>query len=146
MRVGVIGHGESVFFHSPDTGFLACLWDLPPDMSIRSDICVSLGNLLLKLRGISRSSVILESDSPQSDNRKGNSIHSSWETWCQHTLLPVIQGYHGLHQRMHSCGCCIGSAVEQRNQCTALAIRRSLWPDMRRLQLPLDDGCRLVLS
>ena len=41
---------------------------------------VSLCNLMMKLRGISRSFAILGSDSPQSDNRKGNSIHAPWET------------------------------------------------------------------
>ena len=35
---------------------------------------VSLCNLMLKLRGISRSSAILGLDSPQSNNRKDNSI------------------------------------------------------------------------
>ena len=60
-------------------------------------------------------------------------------------LFPVIQGYHGLHQRQHWCGCCIGSAVERRNQGTALAIRPMIRPQTRRLQLPLDDWCRLVL-
>ena len=35
---------------------------------------VSLCNLMLKLRGISRSSAILGLDSPQSNNREDNSI------------------------------------------------------------------------
>ena len=42
----------------------------------RPETWVSLCNLMLKLCGISRSSAILVSDSPQSNNRKGNSIHS----------------------------------------------------------------------
>ena len=72
---------ESVFLHSPDKGFWACLGDLPPDMPRRPEIWVSLGNLMLKHRGISRSSAILGSDSPQSNNRKD---HSLWIT----TFIP----------------------------------------------------------
>ena len=67
---------ESVFLRSPEKGFWACLGDLPPDMPRRPETWVSLFNFMLKLRGISRSSAILGSDSPQSNNRKGNSIHS----------------------------------------------------------------------
>ena len=105
---------ESVFLRSPDKGFWACLGDLPPDMPRRPEIWVLLCNSMLKLCGISRSSAILGSDSPQSNNRKD--------------LMPthVIVGYlrlPRLHQRMHWCGCCIGSAVEQRNQGIPLAIR-----------------------
>ena len=82
VRVGMIGHGEllrTFSFSRPITG---------SGMSKRSTLrhaqtaedLVSMRNLLLKLRGISRSSAILRSDSPQSNNRKGNSIHSPWET------------------------------------------------------------------
>ena len=39
------------------------------------------------------------------------------------TLWPVIQGYHGLHQRLHWCESCIGTAAERRSQGTQLAIR-----------------------
>ena len=64
----------SVFFRSPDKGFWACLGDLPPDRPRRSKTWVSLCNLMLKHCGISRSSAILGSDSPQSNNRKDNSF------------------------------------------------------------------------
>ena len=47
---------ESVFLRSPNKGFWACLGDLPPDMPKRPETWVSLCNLMLKLRGISRSS------------------------------------------------------------------------------------------
>ena len=60
---------ESVFLRLPDKGFWACLGDLPPDMPRRLATWVSLCNLMLKLCGISRSSAILRSDSPQSNNR-----------------------------------------------------------------------------
>ena len=56
---------ESVFLRSPDKGFWACLGDLPLDMPRRPETWVSLRNLMLKLRGISRSSAILGSDSPR---------------------------------------------------------------------------------
>ena len=67
---------ESVFLHSPNKGFWACLGYLPPDMPRRPETWVSLCNLMLRLRGISRSSAIFGLDSPQCNNRKGNSIHS----------------------------------------------------------------------
>ena len=68
---------ESVFLRSPDKGFWACLGDIPPDMPRRPETWVSLCYLMLKLCGISRSSAILGSDSPQSNNRKD---HSLWVT------------------------------------------------------------------
>ena len=59
---------------SPDKGFWACLGDLTPDIPRRPETWVSLCNLMLKLCGISHSSVILGSDSPLSNNRKDNSL------------------------------------------------------------------------
>ena len=53
--------------------------DPPPDMPRRPETWVSLCNLMWKLSCISRSSAILRSNSPQSNNRKGNSIHSPCE-------------------------------------------------------------------
>ena len=52
------------------------------DMPRRLETWVLLCNLMLKLRGISRSSAILGSDSPESSNRKGNFIHSSPAVWA----------------------------------------------------------------
>ena len=73
----MIGHGRllrafSFAWGMPDKGFWACPGDLPPDMPRRPETWVSLCSLLLKLRGISRSSAILRSVSPQSNNRKDN--------------------------------------------------------------------------
>ena len=65
---------EGVFLRSPDKEFWACLGDLPPNMLRRPETWVSLCNLMLKLRGISRSSAILGLDSPQSNNGKDNSL------------------------------------------------------------------------
>ena len=73
----MIGHGgllSAFSFARPDKGFWACLGDLPPDMPRRTETWVSLWNLMLKLCGISHSSAILGSDSPQSNNRKDNSL------------------------------------------------------------------------
>ena len=89
----MIGHGgllRAFFLRLPDKGFWACLGDLPPDMSRRPRTWVSLCNLMLKLRGISHISAILGSDSPQSNNRKGNSIHPPVRDIKSNTLLPVI--------------------------------------------------------
>ena len=74
----MIGHGGllSVFLRSPGKGFRACLGDLPTDMPRWPETWVSLCNLMLKHRDPLRSTTILGSDSPQSNNRKDNSIHS----------------------------------------------------------------------
>ena len=85
---------ESVFLRSPDTGFWACLGDLPPDMPRRPETWVSLCNLMLKLRSIWRSSAILGSDGPQSNNSKNNSL---WVTPFipreRHNVKHAIAGY-----------------------------------------------------
>ena len=72
----------------------ACLGDLPPDMPRRPETWVSLCNLMLKLHSILLSCPILGSDSPQSNNRRDNSL---WvtpfiprERTNVNTLLPVI--------------------------------------------------------
>ena len=132
---------EGVFLRSPDEGFWACLGDLPPDMPRRPGTWVSLCNLTLKLCGISRSSAILGSDSPQSNNRKGRDLMSSTRyLYCQlfkattaytsastdarAALAPQLSGGTGVHHWQSA---------------------RRLWPDTRRLQLPLGDCYRLVL-
>ena len=76
VRVGVTGHGgllRAFSFARPITGS-GHTSDLPPDMPRRPETWVSLCNLMLKLRGISRSSAILGSNSPQSNNRKDSSL------------------------------------------------------------------------
>ena len=60
----------------------------------------------------------------------------------KHSYFWLFKATTGLHQRMHWCGCCICSAVELRNQ----GMPRRLRPNTRRLQLPLDDCCRLMIS
>ena len=55
----------------------------------------------------------------------------------------LFQGYHSQHQnlhcwqRLHWYGSCISTAVKRRSQ--------GPWPNTWRLQLPLDDFCRLVI-
>ena len=75
--VRVIGHGGLLREFSfarlirgsgPDKGIY------PLDMLRRPETWVSLCNLMLKLRGISRSSIILWLEIPQSTNRKDNSL------------------------------------------------------------------------
>ena len=141
---------ESVFLRSPDKGFWTCLGDIPPDMPRRPETWVSLYNLMMKLCGISRSSVILGSDSPQSNNRKD---HSLWVTPFIPCKRPnvnhAIAGYlrlprptsapalmrvlHWLRCWAEEPGYATGNPPEDYE------------PDTRRLQLPLDDCCRLVL-
>ena len=65
---------ESVFIRSPEKGFWACLGDLPPDVLRRPETWASLCNLMLKNCGNSRSSAILGSETPRSNNRKDNSL------------------------------------------------------------------------
>ena len=49
---------------------------------------------MLKLHSISHSSGILGSDSPQSNNKKGNSIQPPWETYTN--VKHAIASYLGL--------------------------------------------------
>ena len=106
---------ENVFLCSSDKGFWACLGYLPPDMPRRPETWVSLCNLMLKHRGISRSSAILGSDSPQSNK---------FSTDAGAVLAPLLSG---------------------RTRVRHWQSARRLWPDTRGLQLPSDDCCRLVL-
>ena len=100
---------------------------LPPDMPRRPETWVSLCNLMLKHCGISRSSAILESDSPQSNNRKDNPL---WVTPFISRERPnikhAIAGYLRLPQLTPTPALiesCIGTAVERRNQGKPLVIR-----------------------
>ena len=90
VRVGVIGHGGLLRAFSFAKGFWACLGDLTPDMPRQPETWVSLCNLLLKLCGISGSFAILGSDSPQSYNRKDNSL---WVTPVIPREKPNVKRY-----------------------------------------------------
>ena len=75
----MIGHGGLLRVFSSarpirGSGYIY-MGDSSPDMLRRPETCISLCNLMLKLRGISHSSAMLGSDRPQSNNSKGNSIY-----------------------------------------------------------------------
>ena len=124
---------ESVFLRSLDKVFWACLGDPPSDMPRRPENWISLCNLMLKLRGISRNPAILGSNSPQSNNRKDNSL---WVTpfiqrerpnvkhaIASYLRLPRPTSVPALMRELHWCESCISTAVRRRNQGTPLAIR-----------------------
>ena len=80
--------------------------DLPPDMPRQQETWVSLFDLMLKLRGISRSSAIVGLDSPQSSNRKGNSFIPCERPNVNNTLyaifrLPRPSPAHALMRMLH---------------------------------------------
>ena len=119
-------------------------------MPRRPETWVSLCNLMLNLRGISRSSAIIGSDSPQSNNRKDNCL---WVT----PVIPLERpnGKHAIVGYFKAITAYTSASTDAR---AALSPQLSggtrvhhwqsaqrLWPDTRRLQLPLDDCCRLVL-
>ena len=135
---------ESVFLRSPDKEFWACLGDLPPDMPRRPETWVLLCNLMLNFCGISRSFANPGLDSLQSNNRKGNSIHSPWETLCQ---TPYCRLFKATAAYTSTCTdvSCIGTAVERRDQCIPLAICHEDYSQIRGGCSSLDDCCRLVL-
>ena len=117
-------------------------------MPRRPETWVLLCNLLLKLRGISRSYAILGSDNPQSNKRRDNSL---WATPFIPRERPnvkhAIAGYLRLPQPTPADDARAALALQLS---VATRVRhwqsaRRLWPDTRRLQLPLDDRCRLVL-
>ena len=90
---------ESVFLRSPDKGFWACLGDIPPDMARRPETWVFPVQFNAETLWHFRSSAILGSDSPQSNNRKDNSL---WVTPFipreRHTVKHAIPGYLRLPQ------------------------------------------------
>ena len=102
---------------------------------------------MLKLRGILRSSAILGWDSPQSNNRKGNSIHSLCER--PNVIKHAIAVYLRLPQPKTSAStdacAALASLLSGGTRVRHWQSARSLWPDTRRLQLPLHDCCRVVL-
>ena len=102
---------------------------------------------MLKLRGTSHSSTILRSDSTQSNNRKGNSIHPPVRDLMSNTrLFRATTAY-----TMYTCACTDARAALAPQLSGGARVRhwqsaRRLWPDTWRMQLPLDDCYRLVFS
>ena len=129
---------ESVSLRSPNKWFWACLGDLPPDMPRWPETWVSLCNL-------THCSAILESDSPWSNNRKGNSIHPLWETWCHTLFCWLFKATTAYTSASTDAGAAFAPLFSGGARVRHCQSARRLWPDTRRLQLPLDDCCRLVL-
>ena len=132
---------ERVILRLPNKGFWACLGDLLPYMPRRPETWVSLCSLMLKLCD----SAILWSDSPQSNNRKGNSIHPPWETWCQTLYCRLFNATMAYTSACTDARAALASQLSWGTRVRHWQSARRLWPDTRRLQLPLDDCCRLVL-
>ena len=132
---------ESVFLRSPDKGFWACPGDLPPDMLRRSETWISLCNLMVKLCGISRSSAILGSDSPKSNNGKDNSLWVALFIPLERpSVKPAIAGYLRLPQptpppslmrELH-----YHRIWADGNRVRHWQSAGIVWPDTRKLQLP----------
>ena len=106
---------------------------------------ILLCNLMLKLCGISRSSAILGSDSPQSNNRENNSIHSRERPnentrYCR--LFKATTAYTSAYT---DAGAALAPLLSGGTRVRHWQSTRRLWPDTRRLLLSLDDCCRLVL-
>ena len=125
---------ESVFLRSPDKGFWACLGELLPDMPRQLETWVSLCNSMLKLRGISHSFAILESDSPRSNNSKGNSIHPNWETSCQ--LYRLFKATTAYTSACIDAGAALAPLLSRETRVRHWQSVRRLWPDTRMLQFP----------
>ena len=129
----------------------ACLGDLSPDMPRRPETRVSLCNLMLKPHGILLSSAILGSDSPQSNNRRDNSLRvTPFIPRERPNVKHAIVGYLRLPQPTPCSANTDARAALALHLSGGTRVRhwqsaRRLWPDTRRLQLPLDDCCRLVL-
>ena len=97
-------------------------------------------------RGISRSSAILGSDSPQSNNRKGNSMHSRKRPNANTRYCRLFKATTAYTSTCTDAGAALAPLLSGGTRVRYWQSARRLWPDTRRLQqLPLDDCCRLVL-
>ena len=112
-------------------------------MTRRPETWVSLCNLMLKLHGISRSSAILGSDSPQSNNREDNSL---WVTPFIPGERSNVKHAHAGYLRLPQPTSALAPQLSGGTRVSHWQSARRLWPDTRRLQLPMDDCCRLVLT
>ena len=144
----MVGYWER-FHRSPDEGFWACLGDLPPDMPRRPETFVSLCNLMLKLRGISRFSAILWSDSPQSNNRKDNPL---WVTPfiplerpnVKHTMVGLFKATTAYTSASADARAALATQLSGETRVRHWQTARKLCPDTRRLQLttpPPQNHC-----
>ena len=119
-------------------------------MPRRPETCVSLCNLMLKYCGISRSCAILGLDSPQSNNRKYDSL---WVTPfitrerpnVKHNIAWLFKAITAYTSASTDARAALAPQSSGRTRVRHWQSSRRLWPDTRRLQLPLDDCRRLVL-
>ena len=81
------------------------------------------------------------SDSPQSNNRKGNSIHSPWETQCQTRYCRLFKATTAYTSACTDAGAALAPLLSGGTRVRHWESARRLWSDPRRL----DDCCRLVL-
>ena len=125
---------ESVILRSPDKGFWACLGELFPDMPRQPETWVSLCNSMLKLRSISHRSAIPESDSPQSNNSKGNFIHPTWKTSCQ--LCRLFKATTAYTSACIDADAALAPLLSRETKVRHWQSVRILWPDTRTLQFP----------
>ena len=117
-------------------------------MPRRLETWVSLCNLLLKLRGISHSSAILGSDSPQSNNRKDNSLGvTPFIPRDRPNVKHAIAGLFKLFKATTAYTSAITDARAALAPQLSGGTRVRHWQSTRRLwlQFPLDDCCRLVI-
>ena len=110
-------------------------------MPRRPETFVSLCNLMLKLRGISRSSAILWLDSPQSNNRKDNSL---WVTPfipherpnVKHTMVSLFKATTAYTSASADARAALATQLSRETRVCHWQYARRLCPDTKRLQLP----------
>ena len=130
---------ESVFRRSLEKGFWACLGDLPPDIPRLPETWATVCNLMLALRTTLLSSgrivprVTIVRVTPFIPRDRTNVRHSN----AGYSRLPRPTPAPALMRVLHW----LSGGTRVHHWQSA----RRLWPDTRRLQLPLDDCSRLVL-
>ena len=101
---------------------------------------VLLCNLMLKLRCISRSSAILGSDSPRC-----NSIYSPERPNANTSYCRLFKATTAYTNARTDAGTALALLLSGGTGVHHWQSTRRLWPDTRRLQLPFDNCCSLVL-
>ena len=116
--------------------------DLPPDMP---ETWVSLCNLMLKLCGISRIPAILGSDSPRVTIGRVTPFIPRERPNVINTLLLFFKATTAYTSAGTDASAALAPLFSGGTRARHWQSARRLWPDTRRLQLPVDDCCRLVL-
>ena len=116
-----------------------------PDMPRRPETWVSPRNLMLKLRGISCSFTILGSDSPPSNRGRVTPFISSGKPDANTRYCRLFKATSAYTSACTDAGAALAPLLSGGTRVRHWQSAQRLWPDTRRLQLPLDDCCRLVL-